>query len=87
MISLKTEIQIGKYIIVGAVGNLLNLVLLYLFTDFGGMYYLYSSIISLFIVGLLKFLADKTWTFGESLERDIVREFFDFFSVILLIMV
>ncbi|MGC9444842.1 MAG: GtrA family protein [Candidatus Methanospirareceae archaeon] len=66
LVALKTDaIRLFKFSIVGGIGAVINTVLLWLFTDLAGIYYLYSSIIAIEIAIILQFLMNDRWTFKE----------------------
>ncbi|HLC72578.1 MAG TPA: GtrA family protein [Candidatus Nanoarchaeia archaeon] len=60
---MKIVSEVGRSIIIGISGTVLNLVLLYLLTDIFHIYYLYSAIITNIIAMLYIFLGDKYYTF------------------------
>ena len=54
-----------KFSIVGVIGAGINTWFLWLFTDVGGLYYLYSAVIAIEIAIILQFLMNDRWTFKE----------------------
>ena len=61
--------RIVSYYLVSLSGIIMNIIILFLLTDYGGVYYLYSSIIASFLVFLWRFhLNEKiTWSGKQSL--------------------
>ncbi len=55
-----------KYYVVGAIGVLVNLGLLYSLTEFVGLWYLVSYIIAISVSITLNFTFNKFWTFSDS---------------------
>jgi dolichol-phosphate mannosyltransferase len=80
----KMQFQFVMYNFIGLIAGILNIALLYYLTEFGGIYYIYSAIISLFLVNALKFFMNKSWTFKEKLKRHCWKEFVKFMLVGLL---
>jgi dolichol-phosphate mannosyltransferase len=64
--ALKSDfLRLIKFSIVGVIGAGINTWFLWLFTDFAGLYYLYSSVIAIEIAIILQFLMNDRWTFRE----------------------
>ena len=61
--------RIVSYYLVSLSGIIMNIIILFLLTDYGGVYYLYSSIIASFLVFLWRFhLNEKiTWSGNQDL--------------------
>ena len=61
--------RIVSYYLVSFSGIIMNIIILFLLTDYGGVYYLYSSIIASFLVFLWRFhLNEKiTWSGNQDL--------------------
>lgn len=55
--------RILRYLIAGGLATLTNLVILYLLTSGVGLWYIYSSIISLSTATVVSFVLQKLWTF------------------------
>jgi len=64
-------IRLIRFSIVGVIGAVINTILLWLFTDLAGIYYLYSSAIAIEIGILLQFLLNDRWTFKEKKTRGV----------------
>src|SRR5574338_211674 len=58
-----------KYYLVGAAGILVNLGILFVLTEFVGMWYLLSSAIAIYISITSNFLLNKTWTFNDTVIK------------------
>jgi putative flippase GtrA len=58
-------IRLIKFLFVGGVGMLINLGLLFLFTEIFGFYYMISAIIAAFINVTYNFLANRFWSFSD----------------------
>ncbi len=52
-----------RFLLVGGSCFLINLVILYLFTDLLDIHYLISMLISIIVVNTIGWLANRTWTF------------------------
>ena len=55
-----------KYYLVGASGVLVNLGILFILTEFVGLWYLLSSTIAIYVSITTNFLLNKTWTFRDT---------------------
>ena len=55
-----------KYYLVGASGILVNLGILFILTEFVGLWYLLSSTIAIYVSITTNFLLNKTWTFRDT---------------------
>ena len=67
--------QLINYFWVGGVAAIVNIGALFIFTDFIGLYYIYSNIIS-FILGLtVNYLLSKQYVFTEEVEINYILEF------------
>lgn len=65
--------------LVGALGTLINLGILYSLTEFLGFYYIFSATVGFVIAGISNFTLDKIWTFKETLKKKYFSEYFHFF--------
>jgi len=54
-----------RYVAVGLFAVVLNIVLLYLFTDMIGMWYLAAAVLAFLITFLVAFILQKHWTFQD----------------------
>ena len=73
--------QIVKFAIVGAMGTIVNLLVLYSFTEVFKIYYIISEIIAFIVAGLHNYILDKIWTFKENIEDKIVFKYFQFLTI------
>ena len=64
--------QYFKFIAANLISMALNLSLLYLFVDYGGLHDLLAKLISSFFVAFVNFTINKFWTFGKTDERPAV---------------
>ena len=58
-----------QYYLVGASGVLVNLGLLYALKEYGGLWYLLSSAIAIYVSMTTNFLLNKTWTFKNTMAK------------------
>lgn len=70
-----------KYIISGGTAAVIDLGLLYIFTDIVGIWYLFSAIISFVFSLLTSFLLHKFWTFRENSLKRMKKQFIFFTSL------
>lgn len=61
--------QLIQFGIVGGLGTIINLLILYSFTEFLGLYYLYSAVFAFFIALTFNFILNKIWTFEEKFRQ------------------
>lgn len=79
---LKEEQRILKFATTGAIFSLINLAVLFVFTEFVGLYYLISSVFAFFIGSTGSFLLNKKWTFQENIiEKETERKYLKFLSI------
>lgn len=70
-----------KFVIVGGIGTLVNILVLFSFTEFLGIYYLVSAIFAFIFAATSNFLLNKVWTFKEKIRDSILKKYVSFFSV------
>lgn len=58
-----------KYYLVGASGVIVNLGILFVLTEFVGLWYLLSSAIAIYVSITSNFLLNKTWTFRDTMMK------------------
>jgi putative flippase GtrA len=58
-------IRLMKFLIVGGTGMLVNLGLLFLFTEIFGLYYMISAMIAGFLTVTYNFFANNFWSFAD----------------------
>jgi dolichol-phosphate mannosyltransferase len=70
-----------KFGIVGGIGTLVNIAILYLLTEKAGVYYLISAIFSFIVAMSSNFILNKFWTFKENIKWEIGKKYFQFVLV------
>ena len=75
--------EVGRSIVIGITGTLLNLVLLYLLVDVMALYYLYAALASNIVTMLYIFLGDRYYTFVP-INGDLTMQFAKYLIVYLL---
>lgn len=73
--------QLFKFSIIGVLNTLINLAVLYILTEFFGIYYIISAIIAFLFAVTNSFLLNKTWTFNEKLIYKTKSKYVKFLSV------
>ena len=66
---------------IGFIGTLLNFMILYTLTEYGGIWYMFSAIFAFIAAMVHNFIFNKIFTFKEQLTRKIHLRFFRFASV------
>ena len=61
-----------KFAIVGGIGTLVNLSILYIFTEIVGLLYLISAVISFITALVNNYILNKIWTFQEDVKEKII---------------
>lgn len=76
--------QLIKFGVVGGIAFLIDYIILYICTDFLGVYYLISSLISFSISTIFNYYASVNWVFDVDENKSNTRKFtlFIIFSVI-----
>ncbi|MHA1336014.1 MAG: GtrA family protein [Promethearchaeota archaeon] len=64
--------ELFKFAFVGFLGAILNLILLFIFTEFLQIHYLLSEIFAIFFATIHNYLLNKLWTFKEKLEENLI---------------
>jgi len=72
-----------KFAIVGAIGTIVNLSILYFLTEFANVYYIISEIIAFMLSALNNYILNKIWTFKEKIQEQIIKKYFQFTLVCL----
>lgn len=67
-----------KFGIVGGVGTLINICILYLLTEKAGVYYMVSAILSFLVAMSSNFILNKVWTFKEEIKSKIGKKYLQF---------
>ena len=76
-----TKTQFTKFAIAGIIFAVVNVLILYILTDFLGIYYILSSIIAFAIGSTGNFLLNKKWTFKERMRHDLSKKYIKAMSV------
>jgi len=71
-------IRLIKFLFVGGVGMLINLGLLFTFTEIWGLYYMFSAIIAGFINVTYNFFANRFWSFSDRDNVDLISGYMRF---------
>jgi len=61
----EVRFQFLKYSLVGLVGTLINLAILYILTEYFHIYYMISAVIAIGITLITNFIGNKVWTFQK----------------------
>jgi len=67
-----------KFGVVGGIGTLINIAILYLLTEKVGVYYLISAIFSFLVAMSSNFILNKIWTFKENIKIGIGKKYLQF---------
>jgi dolichol-phosphate mannosyltransferase len=67
-----------KFAIVGGLGTLVNIAILYLLTEKAGVYYMFSAIFSFIIAMTSNFILNKVWTFKENIKLNAGKKYLQF---------
>jgi dolichol-phosphate mannosyltransferase len=70
--------KVFGFAFVGLIGLFVNIGLLYIFTEFFGIYYLLSSVFSIEISIFSNFMLDDTFVFPRSRKRKMIERFFSY---------
>lgn len=70
-----------KFAIVGLLGTLINLVILYYFTEYFKIYYLHSAIIAFFVAASSNFALNRIWTFKNKANGAVLNKYIKFLIV------
>ncbi|MFX0069763.1 MAG: GtrA family protein [Candidatus Hermodarchaeota archaeon] len=76
--------QLIQFAIVGAIGTLVNLSILYLLTEFLNVYYIVSEIIAFFVSVLNNYILNKVWTFKEKIQQVLFKKYIKYTLICLL---
>ena len=75
-----------KFVCVGFTGTILHLVVLYIFTEFFGIYYILSSVFGFCFGVTNNFILNKIWTFKEKLSYGVVKKYYKYFVLNVIIL-
>lgn len=67
-----------KFAVVGGIGTLINITVLYLLTEKAGIHYLISAIFSFIVAMTNNFILNKVWTFKENIRESIKKKYLQF---------
>ncbi len=70
-----------KFALVGFIGTIINLLVLYSFTEFLKIYYLISAVFAFIISATNNFILNKIWTFKENIKHKFLNKYFKFLFV------
>ena len=73
--------QFIKFGLIGGVGTVINLLILYTFTEYLGFYYMFSAIIAFMVGATINFIMNKKWTFLERVREDFLIKYSKYFFV------
>ncbi len=79
--------QFFKFALVGGIGTLVTILVLYLLTEKLGIYYIISAIFAFIIAMTHNFIFNKIWTFKEDIRMDIGRKYLQFSLVSILALI
>jgi dolichol-phosphate mannosyltransferase len=74
----KTLKEFIKFGIVGGIGAIINIFILYLLTEKAEVYYIVSAIISFIIAMSINFILNKIWTFREEMKLRLKEKYIKF---------
>ncbi len=70
-----------KFAFVGLIGTIVNLVILYSFTEFLKIYYMISAVAAFVVAATSNFILNKIWTFKEEMKHEFLGKYIKFFFV------
>ena len=79
--------QFIKFALAGGMATLINLICLYFFTDFFGVYYLLSALFAFLIADISKYLISKGWVFNWRRKKRFFNIYFKFFTVGIIVLI
>jgi len=74
-------IQFLKFIIIGILNTLVNLIIFYLFTEIFNVYYMVAAVLAFLFAVTNSYLFNKTWTFKEKLKYKTSSRYIKFFII------
>ncbi len=80
----ETISEFFKFACVGLIGTFVNIIILYSFTEYFGIYYIMSAFIAFVVAVTVNFILNKIWTFREEFNHDFFKKYIRFFSVSLI---
>lgn len=85
--SVKTIRQLFRFGVVGVLNTLINLLVLYILTEFFGVYYLVSAIFAFIVAVTNSFILNKIWTFEEKIKHKVYSRYFKFIIISLIALI
>ena len=79
--------QYIRFGIVGTFGTLLNLTILFVFTDIFGIYYIYSEVVAFIASVIHNYLLNKKWTFKESIQEEFVPKLINYTIICIFVLI
>lgn len=73
-----------KFASVGVTGTVINVTVLYVFTEYYGLYYLYSAISAFGIASTFNYIFNKIWTFEEKIGNEIINKYLKYLLISLI---
>lgn len=73
--------QFLKFAVVGCINTLINLFVLYVLTEFFGIYYLISAVFAFVVAVGNSFVMNKLWTFEEKFKDNTLKKSIKFYLV------
>jgi putative flippase GtrA len=71
----------GRYVISGGIATFVDLILLYLFTNIFGIWYIISAIMAFLFAFMVSFSLQKYWTFKDHSSHNIHFQALKYFTV------
>jgi len=73
--------QFGKFAVVGFTGTLVHLIVLFVLTEYFGVYYIVSSIFAFIFAVTNNFILNKIWTFNKTSRGRNIERYISFFII------
>lgn len=73
-----------EFAFVGLIGTAINITILYLFTEYYKVYYIYSAMVAFLVAATTNYVLNKVWTFKEKINNKIIEKYFKFLAVSLI---
>jgi putative flippase GtrA len=77
----KVIIQFFKFAVVGGINTLINMGVLFIFTEYFKIYYLISAIFAFMVAVTNSFILNKIWTFKEDIKERVAKKYSKFFII------
>jgi dolichol-phosphate mannosyltransferase len=74
-------IQFFKFALIGVLNTIINLFVLYIFTEFFHIYYLISAVFAFLFAVTNSFIFNKIWTFKEKISYNAYNKYFKFILI------